>query len=40
MFSIYLILPVALGPEVYSASNRISIRNRKVISKEQSAADA
>jgi hypothetical protein len=30
-FSIYLILPAALGPGVYSASNRKSIRNRIII---------
>jgi hypothetical protein len=28
-FSIYLILPAAPGPGVYSASNRMSTRNRK-----------
>jgi hypothetical protein len=28
-FLIFLILPAALGPEIYSASNEISTRNRK-----------
>jgi hypothetical protein len=31
MFSIYLILPAALGSGVYSASNRMSTRNIKMI---------
>jgi hypothetical protein len=29
MFSIYLILPTALGPEVYSASNRNEYQKKK-----------
>jgi hypothetical protein len=31
MFSIYLILPAALDPAVYSASNRNDTRSRKIM---------
>jgi hypothetical protein len=31
MFSIYLILPAALGPRVYSASNKMSIRSIEIM---------
>jgi hypothetical protein len=31
MFSIYLILTAALGPEVHSASNNMSTRNWKIM---------
>jgi hypothetical protein len=30
-FSIYLFLPAAVGPGVYSASNRMSNRSRKIM---------
>jgi hypothetical protein len=33
-FSIYLILPVTLGPGVYSASNRNEYQKRKIVSGE------
>jgi hypothetical protein len=31
IFSVYLILPVALGPELYSASTEMSTRSRKIM---------
>jgi hypothetical protein len=37
-FSIYLILPAALGPGVYSASNRNEYQKKKNVSGEKSAA--
>jgi hypothetical protein len=38
--SIYLILPTALGPGVYSASNRNEYQKQKNVSREYSAAGA
>jgi hypothetical protein len=41
MFSIYLIIPAALGPGVYSASNRNEYRKQNnILSREESAAGA
>jgi hypothetical protein len=40
IFSIYLILPAALGPGVYSASNRNKYKKQKNISGGKSAAGA
>jgi hypothetical protein len=41
MFSIYLIIPATLGPEVYSASNRNEFQKQKNnVSGEKSEADA
>jgi hypothetical protein len=42
MFSIYVILPAALGPEVYSASNRNEYQKQKNnnVGGEQSASGA
>jgi hypothetical protein len=41
LFSIYLILPAALGPGVYSASNRNEYQTQKNnVTGEKSAADA
>jgi hypothetical protein len=40
LFSIYLILPAALGPGVYSASNVNKYQKEKNVSWEKSAAGA